>query len=195
MAEKLSLGGREYVRAGPTTVRLDLFVMQHARHAGLGPICEGETPEAYMERLLSSCLSSGRALLLLGALLWPAGTKPEQWDEDLAYATAGHLGGLEDPVEKAKVYEQVANLLLDFFAEGLGSWVASVRSSAAAASPPAASSSSTGATVSGRPSSEPSPATTTTAPSSSSPGPSTRPSAPTGGGSGATPPTATATSN
>jgi len=192
MAEKLSLGGREYVEATIGPVRHDLFIMQHTRHAGLSPIADGETPEAYMQRLLASVLSSGRALLLLGGLLWPAGTKPEQWDEELAYATAGHLGGIIDPEEKAKLYAELSRALLSFFENGLGSWVASAASSVAEAEPPP--SNSTDATVSGPPSSGPSRATTTIRRGGFWRGLWTRLSSPTGGTYGARRRTRTATS-
>lgn len=162
MAEKLSLGGREYTRAGVGTVRQDLFVMHHARHAGISSIQEGETPEAYAARLLDSLLSSGHALLLLGGLLLPAGMKAEDWTEEVAHATAGHLGGIVDPAEKQAVYAEVASALLDFFANGIGSWVASARSSGGAPGPRAKVEDSTDDTASGADSSAPSPTTTTT---------------------------------
>lgn len=160
MAEKLSLGGREYVRAGVGTVRQDLFVMHHARHSGISAIQENETPESYAARLLDSLLSSNHALLLLGGLLLPAGMKAEDWSEDVAYATAGHLGGIVDPAEKQEVYAEVASALLDFFANGIGSWVASARSSGSAPGPKVENS--TDDTASGADSSAPSRTTTTT---------------------------------
>ena len=133
MAEKLSLGGREYVHAGIGPLRQDLFLMAQARHAGLtdAALRDGETPEDFAARLLDNCLTSGRALLLLGGLLLPAGAKPEEWTEEMAYATAGHLGGITDGGEKAKVQVELVSALLAFFENGLASWIASGRSSAA----------------------------------------------------------------
>src|SRR6185503_12091079 len=109
--------------------------MHHARHSGLSPMQQGETPEAYMNRLLDGVLSSDRALLLLGGLLLPATAKPEDWTADMAHATAQHLGSIIEPGEKSKLYAEVASALLGFFSNGIGSWVASAVSSAAAAGP------------------------------------------------------------
>ncbi len=166
MAEKLSLGGRCYVPAGVGPVRHDLFVLHQARHAGLygAQIREDEPPEEFAARLLDGVLTSGRALLLLGALLLPDGTKVEQWTEELAYRTAGELGGINDPGEKKRLYGELITLIHDFFVNGLGPWIASRRSSGAA-EPPSSSTRSIPATASGVPSSAGSPATTTTSPS------------------------------
>jgi hypothetical protein len=143
-AEKLSLGGKEYGYVGAGPLRQDLFVMMHARHAGLvgAEILPDETPEEYAKRLLDMVLTSGRALLLLGGLLIPAGKRPEDWSEEMAYETAGALGSITDADEKRKVQVELLSVMLGFFENGLGSWIASARASAAAAepekSPPAA---------------------------------------------------------
>jgi len=131
--EKLSLGGKVYYHAGIGPIRQDLFLMMHARHAGLTgvSILPDETPEAFAQRILSAMISSGRALLILGTLLIPEGKKVEDWSEDLAYETAKDLGAIMDPDEKQRVYQQLLSAVLGFFENGLGSWVASTSSSRA----------------------------------------------------------------
>jgi hypothetical protein len=169
VAEKLHLGGREYRHAGSDiTVRQDLFIMMQARHAGLMGCVQhdGEEPEAYAERLLATCLASGRALLLLGGMIVPAASKVEDWTEEMAHETAGALGGITDHDEKLELYGAFATTIMVFFKAGRGSWVSSARSSQGAPT----GSSSMNDTVSGADSSEPSPATTTTALESSSAG-------------------------
>lgn len=154
MAETLSLGGREYERIEIGPVRQDLFVMMQARHAGLtdAQYREGETLEAYSERLLASILSSGRALLLIGGLVVEKGKKPTDWDEEMAHRTAGHLGSIVDLDEKKKLYAEIASTIVGFFAHGLGSWIASRRSSGNAGEPEKQTAASAD-TASGRPSS------------------------------------------
>lgn len=137
MAEPLSLGGRRFEYVTDAPVRLDLFVMMHARHAGLTGLSqhENETPEAFVQRMLDSCISSGRALLLLGGLLIPEGKTAADWSEEMAFDTAGHLGRIVEHSEKQKVYTELASVLLGFFESGLGSWIGSPRSSGAGAEP------------------------------------------------------------
>ncbi len=129
--ERITIGGREFKQMGVGPVRQDLYVMQHARLAGLTgtKIAEGETPEEFVNRLIDSMIASGRALALLGGLLVPAELKPEEWTEEVAGSTAAFLGGLRDPEEKRKVYGEVASALLGFSVNGLGSWAASLQSS------------------------------------------------------------------
>jgi hypothetical protein len=159
MAEKLSLGGREYVHAGVGPLRQDLFLMAQARHAGLtdAALRDGEAPEEFAARLLDSCITSGRALLLLGGMLLPAGSKPEDWTEEMAHATAAHLGSVTEQADKVKVQAELVSALLGFFENGLASWIASTRSSPAGEPGRKGES---GGTASGTASSENSPATT-----------------------------------
>lgn len=167
MPETLSLGGREYRHAGSMPIRQDIFLMMHARHAGLAGVVrhDGEEAGAYAERLLDACITSGRAMWLLGTLLLPANAKAEDWTEEMAYQTSAHLGSIMDPTEKTRVYSELVSVLLGFFVNGLGSWIASPRSSDAENRRP--SKTSIPDTESGPDSSEPSPAMTTTSPSES----------------------------
>jgi hypothetical protein len=166
MAEKLSLGGREYVYVGADgPLRQDLFLLANARHAGLAGvfIAEGETPEAFAQRLLDSCITSGRALRILSALIVPAGVKPEAWNEEDAYKVECALAAIVDPAEKTRVLTELLSAILGFFENGLGPWIASVRASSvrnAGASSP--SPNSIRGTASGETSSDSLPATTST---------------------------------
>lgn len=131
-AEKLRLGGHDFTYAKVMTVRQDLFAMTHARHAGLvgARRAEDETPEEFMRRLMDGLLSSGRALLLMGALLVPYGMEPKQWTVEVAMETADVLGAIEDAAEKQRLYVELASALLAFFSKGLGSWIGSATASA-----------------------------------------------------------------
>lgn len=143
MSEKLSLGGREFERVrGASSVAHDLYVMHHARHAGLGrigEIREGETPEAYAQRILDTLISSGRAMLILGAMLLPAGASMAKWteagdpmnplDNAMARESAMTFERITDPREKGILYSELAATVLDFFESGLGPWIASAMSS------------------------------------------------------------------
>lgn len=166
-AEKLSLGGRTYTHIGVGPLRQDLFVMMHARHAGLVglTIYDHETPEEFAARILDLILCSGRALLILGGLLLPDGRRPEDWTEDMAYETAAALGAITDEDGKKAVQQEILSVLLGFFESGLGSWIASGRSSAAGSDDGAATTSASPAApgVTGRASSGSSPTTTPSA--------------------------------
>lgn len=165
--ENISLGGRSFTYVGANgTLDRDLYVMAHARHAGLADaqIHEAESPEDYAARLLDLLLTSGHGLLLLGGFLLPEGKRVEDWSEELARETAGFLGRVTDPDQKREVQVQLLSVTLGFFVNGLGSWVATRRASAADAGP-TTSPSADGANGTG--SSASSPDTTRSAPSGS----------------------------
>lgn len=165
MTETLSLGGRDFERIQDGPVRQDLFVLQHARHAGLvdAEAAKGEEPDAFAARLLGQVLGSGRAMLLLGGLLIPKGKKATEWTEEMAFETAGHLGGITGADAKAAVYQELASALLGFFLRGLGSWIASRRSSGNAGESDSPATTTATDTGNGAASCEPLPTTTSIA--------------------------------
>lgn len=163
--ERIEINGRAYVEIGANgSLARDLFVMYHARHAGLTNIAprDGETTEALGERILGSLISSGHTLPLLGGFLIPEGKAPEDWTEAMAHETAAALGRVTDGADKEKVTAQLLSIMVGFFASGLGSWIASGRASAADGSGSSPKKTTPGGGDSGTPSSADSEDTTPT---------------------------------
>jgi len=132
----IKLGGRSFVQmTKDSTVQHDLWLMQRSTEAGLAgaQIWSGETPEAFAQRLLEMAIKSGVALELLGGLLVPEGTLPEQWTPEMAAETTLHLGRISVAEEKQAIYRLILTLLIDFFAAGL---ISSVRSRSSSADQP-----------------------------------------------------------
>lgn len=171
-AEAYTLGGREFVVTTESTIAQDLWAMRLIEVSGLNrpTMLRGEDPEAFARRIVAEAVGRIDVCELLGAILIPAGTTPEDWTPQVARETAAHIAGLRDPEAKAVVTSLVASLMFDFFAKGLATCEIS-------SSSPASGSDASGAvqaspsprpaspgTASGTSSSEPSPAATTTPP-------------------------------
>ena len=157
--QKIVLAGREFLPVGRSTVAQDVEFTRLLRAAGLEDptMRAGETPEAYGWRILQALIEAGSMLPLLACLLVPAELAPERahgwkafvedlvgvdrrrhargWTLEVQAETVEFLAALDEPADKSRVYELVAELLFPFLKAGLGSWAASLRSSGTGESP------------------------------------------------------------
>jgi hypothetical protein len=116
------IGGRKFTTILVSTAEHDFWTMRHVREAKLDNLFKGkdETPEAFCERLLNEVIASGKAFLLLGAMLIEEGKRDEDWTPDMGESTAAFLSKLTAPADKFKVQTLVIGTLVTFFRKGLG---------------------------------------------------------------------------
>jgi len=119
------LGGKPFVAVIDGTSLRDDYVMRLAGRAGLREVAlrNGETAEAFANRLLNDLVDAEVRHAILGGLLIPRGEKPESWTPEMAEETAKHLQHLTDPAEKVTLNGLTASFLGDFYARELGSLV------------------------------------------------------------------------
>ncbi len=159
--KKVFLAGRAFVPVGESTVRHDIELLRLMNVAGLKDpsMHEGETPEAYGWRVLQALCEAEALLPMLACLIVPADAvrapsrglkgfievlvganregRSSGWTPRVQAETVEFLGGLDEPDDKSRVYGLVMELLFPFLKAGLGSFVASQRSSASEAATPA----------------------------------------------------------
>lgn len=122
-----TLGGRDFLVAGESTLGQDVRFMTLIKRAGIDHMTmnEGEAPEDFARRLLDQTIESGTVLDLLSCLLIPKEEAPrdrdpgEAWNPEMAQATAAFLAGLKKPRDKVKFRSLVISLLLYFFEHGI----------------------------------------------------------------------------
>ena len=119
----IELAGKRYhpLQNGP--MAHDIWLMNQVAAAGLSELAmgEGETAEAYVERLLHHLLASGKVFALLAGLLLPEGVAAADWQPATADGIAAELSRVTDPADKAAIRQLVVGLLLEFFPRGLAS--------------------------------------------------------------------------
>lgn len=139
--QTLTLGGREIqaieAQNNELTIEQDIFVMNAVKRSGIGPITmhEGESPEDFVDRLLTDLVLSGAFFPILAAFLVFEG---EEWSVDKSQrdAMVAFLRGLREPDDKAKMRGMIATLMLGFLRGGLSSGATSQSSSAEEAEAP-----------------------------------------------------------
>ncbi len=189
MTQKHVLGGRTFLPIGESTVEQDFRFLALIKRARIDEVLmdPGESPESFARRLLEVTIESGVILDLLGCLLIPEDTAPqdrdpgEVWTRQMCEETARFLGQLRDPKDKAEVRSLVLSLLVSFFESGIVSLWNSTTSSAEAIPAPKNQNAAPGGTDPGPNLSMNSPPETTNAPSTSSAGRSVSPLTPTAG--------------
>ncbi len=175
--KRFTLSGRAFVPVGESTVAHDFRFLELVQKAELNTFSmeEGEAAEDFAKRLMDRLMATGKALDLLACLIVPEppeGTAPgETWTPELAAETAGWIGALQDPKDKALIHALLAETLVDFFESGLVSLTSSRRSSPGPGETDARSPDGTAAGQGSLPSSQ---TGTSSAPSGSSDGPSVK---------------------
>ncbi len=189
MTEKHTLGGRTFLPLRESTVEQDFRFLALIKRARIEEVVvlPGESPEAFARRLLEATIESGVILDLLGCLLIPEDSAPqdrdpgEVWNPDVGRETAQFLGQLRNPEDKAEVRGLVLSLLVSFFESGIVSLWNSTTSFAEAIPSSKGDQQNQAGTAPGPNSSGNSPRATMTGPSGSSAGRFESPSPPTAG--------------
>jgi hypothetical protein len=128
--DRIILGGRPFLSITDSTVEHDLHFHGLAGRAGLQfDMGEGESPEAFGERILNATIQSGTMLELLGCLIVPEEIGSDGWTPAEAQKTAAYIGQLRGAGDKASIRSLILSLLTDFFQCGLASIWTSPRSS------------------------------------------------------------------
>lgn len=129
----VTLGGRVFTLADfeRITFAQAHYLMTHAGRVGIDQVWpgEGESDEAYEQRLRWSAVSAADIPALLAGYLLPDG---QAWSSEVAEATRRHLEGITDPAEHATVLSLAARVAPDFFGRALALLGTSHLSSASA---------------------------------------------------------------
>jgi len=131
---KVEIGGRSFEPVTETTALHDFWVMKQVRATGLALAAQrpDESYEDFAVRLCGEIAESGKAFLLIGALLVPEGREPLEWTPEMAEETARFLEGMTSLKDKNQIFTLTAQLMLGFFGSGLLSFETSKPSSASA---------------------------------------------------------------
>lgn len=136
----IRLGDVAYVEVGESTADHDDYMTGACFSAGLIPLpraLPGEDPDEYAHRILGLVSARDQSFPLLGGMLMPAGTKPEEWTRKMATETEAHLRGLRSPEDRAAIRRQIVEMLIPFFEDGIAKLLSSRTSSPARESDPA----------------------------------------------------------
>ncbi len=161
LQKKVFLAGRAFVPAGESTILHDIAVTKLLKAAKLdvAAVRTDETPDEFGFRVLEQIMDADALLPIVACLIIPAEVAPERvgllrrwaeslgilrptvraigWTPEVQAATVAFLSALDEPADKAKIYQLVAELLFPFLKAGLAPLLRSPGSSAAAAATPA----------------------------------------------------------
>lgn len=120
---EITIEGKRFVTLQNGTFAHDIWLTRKIREAGLANIKieDGETEDAFIDRIAKAAYESGEALQMLGGLLIPAGTDPRQWTPQMAQQLAEFFGNVTDPQSKQVLRTQIASALFYFFLSALAS--------------------------------------------------------------------------
>jgi len=121
--------GIAYNELTATTLEMDTAIMREVRSLGMEHFekAEGELPDAFLERIITSLIEGGQAFRLLGCFLVPVG---REWSRDQVQETAEIFRRATDPNDKAEIRSALIPYLFSFFAIGLVSQTTSRKFSA-----------------------------------------------------------------
>jgi hypothetical protein len=144
----LELAGRRFIMSPRTTVRQDTYCAAIVRASGFGEgsrhvarlLNEGASASEAVQALILGMYESGHLFDLLGGLFVPEG---EKFAEATARQTAEFLADLTEHVDKTRLRDAMAGVLLGFFTNALVSSRTSPTSSDATSPEPSASADST----------------------------------------------------
>lgn len=132
----VTLGGRQFAALNleRRTVRWQLHVDRVIGDTGLDRILPAaqEEPQAYLLRLHTAVMRSGRACELLGCFLLPMGKGEADWTPEMAQETANWIEGLDTEEDVQEVYRLGLDFVLGFFGRQLRSLASSLISSSEA---------------------------------------------------------------
>jgi hypothetical protein len=118
------LGGREFdvIDFDRRTVRQDHYLQRQIQDAGLDkvlPMDDDEGDAAYLVRMHSALIRSGRAPEIIACYLLPRGLPNAEWSVDVAKATAAHIGALDTEADRELVHRLALEAVFGFFRQGL----------------------------------------------------------------------------
>lgn len=152
MSEKITIGGRRFVRVSVLTVAQDEYFTQLLFEAGVkDPEKQpGEDLSEYSVRIFKALLETGTLRPMLACMIAPADSvrsprrglaamlerwrvitplpRATGWSPDVARETAEFLGEITEPRDKERLYQLVHELLIPFYRSGLSSWARSLTS-------------------------------------------------------------------
>lgn len=117
------INGRKFYPVQITTIEHDFWIIRQVREGKLDNLKQGagEPDEDFAVRAYEDVLASGKAFLLLGALLIEAGERDEDWSPAMAEANADFFRTLTAPADKAKMPHLIVTTFFPFFRAGLRS--------------------------------------------------------------------------
>jgi hypothetical protein len=118
---EFELNGRKLRETRTSTIRHDLWLMGHMRAAGVTEVTinDGETPEAFAERLFVELTNSDRMLLIIAGCFVEEGMSDDKWTPEFAEQLAVEFGNIADAETKQKLYSMMVKLTMGFFESGL----------------------------------------------------------------------------
>lgn len=117
------ISGRKFYPIKITTIEHDFWLIKQVREGKLDNLKQeaGEPDPIFAVRAYEDVLSSGKAFLLLGALLIESGKRDEDWTPAMAEANAEFFRSLTAPADKAKMPHLIVTTFFPFFRAGLRS--------------------------------------------------------------------------
>ena len=127
------IAGRKFKPVVDSTIEHDVWTVELIKKCGLDVIemQPGESPAEFAQRVFLQASKDLIVFDLLGGLLMPIDTKPENWTPEIAHETGRHFATVCEPEEKKAIRALIAEALMGFFAKGLSSTRISPRSSIA----------------------------------------------------------------
>lgn len=121
MTQPITLGGLRFKPITNATLEHDYTVMALLNAAGIRVIemPEDADPQVFMEQLFSNLVLHGTLLPLFAHLILPVDMEGKDWRPEVAAGIEKHLRLLTDEKDKAAVHEQLAEMLIGFFRNGL----------------------------------------------------------------------------
>lgn len=128
----IGLGGVDFkvVDFDLRTVLIDHYLMRKLRETGADKVMpmDGENEQAYLIRMQSALLDSGKAQDLLAGILIPPETSAAEWTPQGAAKIAKFIGGLNTQDDREKVIQLSLEIVFGFFVQGL-TWLKRSRAS------------------------------------------------------------------
>ena len=132
MSGDVSLGGRHFAALSldHRTVRWQLHVDRLIGESGIDRILptQDEESQAYLMRLHTAVMRSGKACELLGCFLLPMGKGEADWTPAMAAETAAWIEALDTEADIQEVYRLGLEFVLGFFGHRLRSLGSSLSS-------------------------------------------------------------------
>ncbi len=133
----IELGGVQFkvVDFDLRTVLIDHYLMRRLRESGADKVMpmDGENEQAYLVRMQSALLDSGKCPELLAGILIPPETSPADWTPQGAAKIAKFIGGLNTQADREQVIQISLEVVFGFFVQGLA-WLKRSRASLEAVS-------------------------------------------------------------
>lgn len=136
--QTVTLGGRRFrvIDFDQRTVAQDHYLMREIRRTGIDKVLpmNDEPDEAYLVRLQTHLIDSGRACLLISAYLLPEDKKETDWTPRMGAEIAAHIERCNTAEDREVVIMLAMEAVFGFFRQGL-EWLKRFPSSSVVAGP------------------------------------------------------------